>query len=288
MLDQEPEITDDLTDDLPEADGAETELAPEPEAEGEIEIAFADDPAPEEEPADKPEETPLIRQLRQQLQEEAKAKKALAQQLAEKELAAQLPPPVEKPKRPTIADCDYDDAKLDAALTKYEADLADWVEKKGEREAAAKEKADALIAAHTDWTQRLGNYNSQKAQLPVTDFPKAEEAAKAALSLQQQSIIVRNIEKSAEFIYALGKNEAKLKELSAIKDADRFTAAVVRLEGKVKIERKGPPPPESKLPPARGGIMSNVSLDRLKKEAEQTGNYDRYFAAKRSLKSAKK
>ena len=233
----------------------------------EVVISFEGDPAPEEtEP-----ETPLIKQLRQKIKEEAKRAREATARLAELD-AAKEPDALEE--KPTIESCGFDDAA-------YEKKLEAWFSTKAERDAQAKAKADAEKASQAEWNNRISTYEEQKTALKKPDFTDAEDAVKSSLTVQQQAIIVRNIENPAAFVYALGLSPAKIEELKVMRDLDKFTAAVVRLEGKLTMTPRKPPPPETRLPGSSAGQTSSVKLESLKKEAQRTGDYGAYFAAKR-------
>lgn len=237
----------------------------------EVSIGFEGDEAPEVEA-----ETPLIKQLRAKIKEEAKAARDAKAKIAEYEAAKPAPPLEEKP---TIASCNYDDAA-------YEEKLAAWYEGKAARDASNKAQADAETARQSEWVGRIKTYDEQKAVLKVPDFAEAEDAVRSALSREQQAIIVRNIDQPAAFVYALGKNADKVAELAAMKDLDRFTAAIVRLEGKVKVETRKAPPPESRLPGSAASMTTSANLAKLQEKARATGDYTAYRAAKRQAEAA--
>lgn len=241
------------------------------EDESDLVIGFDGDEPQEPEP-----ETPLIKQLRAKIKEEAKAARDAKARIAEYE-AAKPPLPLEE--KPTIASCGYDDAA-------YEAKLDAWYAGKAHRDAADKAQADAETARQSEWTGRIKTYDEQKAILKVPDFADAEDTVRGALSREQQAIIVRNIDQPAAFVYALGKNADKVAELAAMKDLDKFTAAVVRLEGKVKVEQRKAPPPESRLPGSAASMTGRVNLEKLQTAAQKSGDYGAYFAEKRRLDAA--
>jgi hypothetical protein len=90
-------------------------------------------------------------------------------------------------------------------------------------------------------------------------------------------------------IYALGKNLKKAKELSEITDPVKFAFAVAKLEKDLKVtNRKAAPPPE-KIVSGTGRSSGAVdsTLERLRAEAEKTGNMTKviqYKAQKRASK----
>lgn len=182
--------------------------------------------------------------------------------------------------KPTLADCDYDEEA-------FEQRLSAWHEAKREQEERKRKEDEQQQAARALWQSRLDAYGKEKSSLKVPDMDDAEASAMDALSVVQQGVIVSGAEKPAALMYALGKNPAKLKELAAIADPVKFTFAVARLETQLKIApRKTAPAPERVVRGSgpSGGAVIDAKLQKLKADAERTGDYSAYFAAKRSAK----
>ena len=109
-----------------------------------------------------------------------------------------------------------------------------------------------------------------------------------ALSVTQQGIIVKGAQNAAVVIYALGKNSTKLKELSSITDPVKFAFAVANLEKDLKVTtRKAPPPPEKTVTGSapKSGVVDS-QLERLRAEAEKTGNYSKVAQYQRQKRKA--
>jgi len=227
-------------------EGAATEaeaIAPEGDDSlgGEIEetvIGFEGEEAPEPEP-----ETPLVKQMRKKLEEANKAKREAERRAAE--LESKVAPPAESEARPDIYDFP-DDAAYEAALEK-------WITGKAAREAKAAEAKAAEQAQQDAFKARLESYNTAKAAVGVSDFAEREATVSDALTLPQQAALLKAASNPAGMVAALGKSAEKLKELAAIKDPIEFTAALVRLEGKLKMETRKAPAPESRLPGSSAG-----------------------------------
>ena len=102
----------------------------------------------------------------------------------------------------------------------------------------------------------------------------------------QQGIIVHGAKDAAVLAYAIGKNPEKAKELAAIKDPIAFAFAVSKLEEQVKVStRKPSAKPEGVLTStARGSSMDN-HLEKLRAEAERTGDYTKVSAYRRQMKA---
>lgn len=181
--------------------------------------------------------------------------------------------------KPTLESCDFD-------ADKFETDLEAWHERK--RQAASKEaeKAEAERKANEAWQARLTTYSQAAAKLKVSDFKDAEDTVADILSVTQQGVILSGAEKPELLIYALGKAPKKAKELAAITDPVKFAFAVAKLETQLKVTpRAKAPAPERRVSGAvsvAGSIDSQ--LERLRAEAEKTGNYSKVNAYKRQLR----
>ena len=231
----------------------------------------------EEEIAKAPE---WVRELRKTNREQARRIRELENSSKAKEEAAQS---TQLGPKPTMADpdIDYDAAKFEVALNKWNDQKRKADQELTDRQAAEKKAQDA-------WQARLNEYGEAKGKLKVKDFAESEAVALEALNQVQQGIVVQGAENSALVIYALGKNPAKLKELSAITDPVKFAFAVARLEKDLKLTtRKAPPPPEKVVTgsAAKSGIIDS-QLERLRAEAERTGDYTKVTAYRRQKRAA--
>lgn len=184
-------------------------------------------------------------------------------------------------KKPTLEDHDYD-------AEKFEAALANWYEQKRQvDEQTAKADAEAK-AANDAWQVKLASYGKAKTELKVKDFDDAEVVAQETLSTTQQGIILQGAENPALVIYALGKNPKKAKELASITDPVKYAFAVAKLETQLKVtNRKAAPPPE-KTVRGTGSVSGTVDsqLERLRAEAEKSGDYSKVIAYKRSKRQS--
>lgn len=240
--------------------------------EDEIVVSFGDEPAQEEEKA----APQWVKELR-------KANREKDRQIRELQAKIQgaAPAAPKLGKKPSLDDFDYDTDKFEEALTSW-YDQKKQVEEI-ERKAEEKRKADEQA-----WANRLETYTKAKASLKVSDYEDAEMAVQEAFNQTQQGIIVQGADNPALVVYALGKNPSKLKELSAISDPVAFAFAVAKLETQVKTtsRKPAPPPPERRVSgaaPVSGSIDS--TLERLRAEAEKTGNYTKVVQYKRAKQS---
>jgi hypothetical protein len=233
----------------------------------------------EKQPQEKEEQAPgWVRELRKSHRDTIRENRELKEKLKAQETPAAKP--VELGKKPTLEDHDYD-------TEEYERELTAWYDRKRQAdEQAAQSKASDDVQQKA-WQNQLASYGEAKTKLKVKDFDEAEAVVTDSFSQTQQGIIIQGADNSALVIYALGKNEKKAKELASIKDPVKFAFAVAKLEKDLKVtNRKAPPPPEKKLSgtaPSSGSVDS--TLERLRSEAEKTGNYTKVVAYKKQLRA---
>lgn len=241
------------------------------EMQEQITVTIGDEAAPEHED-DQP--APVwVKKVRQRNRELEKELRETRKKLEEKEAAQKEP---EVGVKPTLQALDYD-------TDKYESSLASWYERKRKAdEKAAEAKAEAE-KAEKSWAEKLEAYQEAKATFKADDFDDAEASVKEALDQTQQGIIVHGAADAALLIYALGKNEAKAKEIGAIKDPVKFTFAIAKLEDQLKVStRKPATQPEGRIVGnARPSGTIDSTLERLRSEAEKTGDYSKVMEYKR-------
>lgn len=239
------------------------------EPEDELEISFDGEEAA---PASKGEDSGLVKQLRAEIRRRDQALSTLRK-----------PEPVqtiEVGDKPTLETCDYDEAQFEEALDA-------WKERKRQADDADAEASKRNEQVQQAWQTELQNFARQKTALKVRDFDAAEEEVVAGLSVVQQAIVIKAADNSAKVIYALGKHPERLKALAAIEDPIKFTAALVKLEGQLKVTTKrAAPEPESTV---RGSASLSAStdkeLERLEKDATRTGDRTKVVQYKRRLKA---
>jgi hypothetical protein len=249
------------------------------EATDEVVITIGDKaPAPEDEELGKAPE--WVRELRKSQRELSRKNKELERQLAEKAKPAETVTLGPKPKM-SDPEIDYDAEKFEAALSKWN-DQKRIVENESTQRQAAEQQA------QTAWNEQLNRYGELKTQLKVKDFTEAEATVSDALNVTQQGIIIQGASNAAVVIYALGKNSAKLKELSAITNPVKFAFAIANLEKDLKVTtRKAPPPPEKQVSGSapKSGVVDS-QLERLRTEAEKTGDYSKVTQYHRQKRKA--
>lgn len=247
--------------------------------EGEVTtVSIGDDKAQEE---DKTPAPGWVKEVRQRNRELEKQNRELQKQLQTQ--GQQQAPAVGKKPEMSDPDIDYDADKFEKALSAYMG-----------RKAKADEEAKRVEAAQkteqTAWQAKLDAYGTAKAAIKVPDLAEAEALVQETLSEKQQAIILKGAKNPALLVYALGKNPAKLQELAKVTDLVEFAATVFRdVEGQLKVTTKKatPPAPEKKVTGTapNSGAMDNT-LEKLRAEAERTGDYTKVTKYKREKKAA--
>jgi len=256
-----------------EADDTEDEE----DSEGVVISIAGEPPAPEDDEEVRAPE--WVRDLRKNYREEKRRAKDLEQKLAR--LETQAPGVAPLGPKPTLEKADYD-------TDRYEEELAAWYDKKrqhDDREVSVKSEQQAV---QREWERKLEGYQSAKAGLKVRDFEFAEDVVQDNLSVMQQGMIVQGADNAALVVYALGKNPKKAKELASITDPVKFAFAVAKLETQLKISnRKAQTSPERKISgTGRPSGAVDSTLDRLRADAEKTGDYSKVFQYKKQKHKA--
>jgi hypothetical protein len=271
LEDEAEEVSDDEDSDTEaEADDAD-------EDEGFVAVTIGGEaPPPEDEEAERAPE--WVRDLRKQYREEKRRNKELQEQLAKTTGAAKV---AELGEKPTLEKADYD-------TERYEKELAAWYERKRKHDEVEAARQSEAQAADREWRQKLEGYQSAKATLKVRDYDEAEDVVQDAFSVTQQGMILQGAENPALLVYALGKNPKRAKELASIKDPVKFAFAVARLETQLKVtKRKASSKPDPKIT-GTGRVSGAVdsTLERLRADAERTGDYSKVFQYKKQKRSA--
>jgi len=181
---------------------------------------------------------------------------------------------------PRFAKCAHE-LRMAVAMVKFVVKPVSLPGKEPTPAALAKAEADK---AEKSWAEKLEAYQEAKATFKADDFDEAEASVKEVLDQTQQGIIVHGAADPALLIYALGKNEAKAKEISAIKDPVKFAFAIAKLEDQLKVStRKPATQPEGRISGnSRPSGTIDSTLERLREEASKTGDFSKVVAYKRS------
>lgn len=268
---EEIETTEPVEETTEETNDIAEEQASEPD---EIVVSIEGEEPEEEEPKQAPT---WVKELRKSHRELVRKNREL-----EDKLRATIAPveTVQLPKKPTLEDFNWDPDK-------YEASLADWFEKKRKFEAEEEKKKENERKANESWQNRLAGYETAKKELKVPDYEDAEAAVLSSMNSVQQGIIVKGASNPALVIYAIGRNPAKLKELSEVVDPIDFAFKIAQLEGKIKSMPRKAPPPEKTISSdaAKSGVVDST-LERLRAEAEKTNDYTKVNAYKTAKKKS--
>lgn len=263
----------------PEAEAPETgEEASADEAaqqdEDEVTISIGEEPPP---PKNEPAPA-WVKDLRKSHRELERKNKELEARLQATQKTAQ-PAPVVVGKKPTLEDADYD-------AEKFEVQLADWFERKRKADEAEAKAKQAQESQTKEWQGKLQSYAKAKSELKVSDFEEAEAFVTEHFDVTQQGVLIQGAENPHHVVYALGKNPKKAKELAAITDPIKFAFALAKLEAQLKVTSKKPAAGPEKAIGGTGRTSGAVdsNLERLRAEAEKTGNYSKVIAYKNQKK----
>ena len=280
VLDEEAKQTENVGDEdnsITDQDGDANYVEKTESDDDEVVVSIGEEAPPHEETTRAPE---WVRELRKADREKARRIKELEAKLNAS--VATENKPVALGAKPKLENHDYDTEKFEAALN-------DWYERKRVSDQQVEQQRQAEKAQHDAWQSRLESYGKARAELKVRDFEDAEATAQEVLDVTQQGIVVQGADNPAMVIYALGKNPKKAKEIAGIKDHVKFAFAVAKLEKELKVtNRKEAPPPERAIH-GTGRVSGAVdsTLERLRSEAEKTGNYTKVIQYKLQ-KAAKK
>jgi hypothetical protein len=253
-----------------ETEQVEEEQVEEPQEE-EITVMIGDEPS-EEESQPAPD---WVRDLRKKNREDQKRIRELEAKLAQTQAPAQT-----LGKKPELDDFDYD-------TVRYEEALSGWFEKKRSYDAQIEAQKRAEEEQTQAWQSKLESYAQSRTGLKVKDFEDAESSVAEQFNVTQQGVVIQGAENPALVIYALGKNPKKLKEIASIADPVKFAFAIAKLETQLKVaNKKSAPPPEKTIggtAPIRGAVDS--TLERLRADAERTGDYSKVYAYKKQKRA---
>lgn len=194
-------------------------------------------------------------QLRRQYRDMAREKTRLEKELQKHQK------PIEKP---TLQECNYD---TDA----YEQKLEEWFSHKNKQK-----KED------TAWQEKLSSYAQQKQQSSLPGFEDAEKLVLETMSEAQQALILKSAKNPASLVYILGKNPNLANKLASFEDHVEFVYEIARLEGAMKMQKKAAAPEKRVSGSSKG--QASTELERLRQEAEKTGDYTKVIAYKRNAK----
>lgn len=242
----------------------------------EVVVSIGEEAPPAEEEQRAPE---WVRELR-------KANREKERRIRELEAKLQTTQTENKPvalgTKPKLEEFDYDTDKFEQALDA-------WYDRRRQHDLQTEMVRQAELQQHQAWQAKLDSYSKAKAELRVRDYEDAEALAQEVFNVTQQGVILQGADNPALVIYALGKNPKKAADLANINDPVKFAFAVAKLEKELKVtNRKAAPPPERTVQ-GTGRVSGAVdsTLERLRAEAERTGDMTKVLAYKRQKRAAK-
>lgn len=223
--------------------------------------------------------------LRTKAREDAKTIRTLEGQVAAATRAAphKEPDAIVVGDKPTLESCDFD-------ADKFETSLLAWTDRKAKAERQETDRTANATRAQTAYAERLTAYRVGVTALKVADFDASEKLIEQTLLPVQQSIIVKLAKNAALFVYALGRDPAKLKELSTITDPVEFAYQVAAIEKEIKTMPKSKFTMEKRPEGGGGGGRSagtSAALAAARKKAETTGDYTEVNKLNREIRDAR-
>jgi hypothetical protein len=268
----EIEVSENDSADDQYAGGSDDEHA---EVSDEVVVSIGEESPPTEEEVRAPE---WVRELRKANREKERRIRELEARLA---TSAPENKPVQLGPKPKLEDHDYDAERFEQALDA-------WHERKRQHDLETERVRQAEQAQQQAWQAKLEGYSKAKAELKVRDYEDAEAIAQEVFSVTQQGVILQGAENPALVVYALGKNPKKAADLSKITDPVKFAFAVARLEKELKVTNRRAAPAPERIVQGTGRASGTVdsTLERLRAEAEKTGNYTKVLQYKRQKQAA--
>jgi desulfoferrodoxin (superoxide reductase-like protein) len=280
VIEDEGQSTEQTTDEQQSVgDQGEDQNAEDDEGEpDEVVVSIGEEAPPPEEQTHAPEWVRELRKTNRELQRQNRELQGKLQSTAQTETK-----PVVLGKKPSLEEHDYD-------ADKFEAALADWFERKRQADESNAKQEVEVMNQQKAWQAKLDGYGKAKAELRVKDFEDAEAVAQELFNITQQGVVLQGADNPALVIYALGKNPKKAKELSDIKDPVKFAFAVAKLEKELKVTNRRAAPPPERIVSGTGRVSGAVdsTLERLRAEAEKTGNMTKVIQYKAQKRAASK
>lgn len=288
ILDDQIDLEDDdqtLAVDTGDDEEGEGSASPETEDEdsdaGDEQLVITLGDGDESDPEDEKAAPPWVKDLRKENRAKDRRIRDLERQI---NTSAAPAAPVVGPK-PTLEASGGDQAK-------YETDFEAWSQRKAVAESAAREQQAAAQKVTERWQQHLASVEAEERRMGLAKPDEARETFESTFSIMQQAIVLEAAKDSrtaAMLRYALGRNTAAAERVRAIESPVKFAVAIGDLMRNMKATKKSAPPaPERRPSPgsAPGSAVDN-NLDKLRKEAEKSGNLTKLLAFKTAKKRAR-
>lgn len=240
------------------------EQTPEQPDDDEVVIGFGDaeeEAKPEDE--DERRAPTWVKDLRKANREKERKIKELEAKL--NELTAPKHEQIEVGPRPALADYDYDEDK-------YSEAVIEWRDRKAKADAAKAEQEREYQAQVEQAKEKHAAYVQRKSALKVSDFDDAEDAVVAVIPPAIQQAILHGADDPAALVYALGRDEKRLKQIAEIKDPAKQLFALAKLETQLKVTTRKPPAPDKTVTGNSGVKTGDRKLKELEDEYYRTGD----------------
>lgn len=265
---------------IPEEEAEEVESQDQEEEQGEEQdsgLATGEEVGQEQD-QQKAEESSVIREMRKQLREKERKLRELEAKGAE-QVVVEAKDPGEMP---DIDAFDYDTERYKAAVQKWVADKSKYERQVSEQQGKQQEVVKAYESA-------LSEYKTNGAK--IKGFDDAEKEVASVLSVEQQNMLLLKAPKEAHrIVLALSRSPDQLERLAKIKDPVDFGIELGDLKRRAQSAPRAPAKSVKAEREIKGssGVASATSLDRLKKAAQESGDYSAYYDAKRKAAASKK
>lgn len=173
---------------------------------------------------------------------------------------------------PTEADHDWD-------YESYQADMQAWLNERDEYHAMMAKQENRYAHINQNYAQ-----SRERIKAKVADYDEVEQLVASNLSDEKQALLKMAVGDVGRVVYALGKSQGKLLELSKL-DEVAFIRELVLMEQKLQNRPKSnkPAPKDHELTGVAGG--GDERLAKLEAEASRTGDRTKVQAYKRQLKA---
>lgn len=194
---------------------------------------------------------------------------------------------VEIGKKPDLwDDCEGDPDKFEAAIIAYNGRVQ-------QAQRAEQATTQATQAQAQTFERARINYTAKALQLGIKDPDANVTKVAADLSPDHAGLIMQYADSPATLMAALAANPAMLSKVAAEPDPMRQVIMLLKMEAKVKVTRRGPPPPEAQTIQRGSASLSKPPVDKkaekLLDDAAKPGGsmteYNRYMKAKRAAKA---
>jgi len=217
-----------------------------------------------------------VRDLRRHNRELTKRLKELEAKERQQPVQTALPP------KPTLESCDYD-------ADEFERQLDGWKDAKRQADDAEASARKQQEQAEQAWQSRLSTYTERKQALPADDVDDAEQSVRELFGDMRWAILVDGADDPAMLVYALGKYPERAKELAKIESLAQFTFKAAKLESELKVTKRKPTvaPEKTMTGTAPVGVAgADATLERLRADAEKTGDYSKVIAYRKQKRAA--